>query len=195
MNGWKDGLLGRVQRALVRLSGHAAPGGSIPPPTSSAPSALPLSEAVRTSHRDLLARAGGFGGWRVGAAAAPIPELTAFRELLTDPQAAETAHYLLDHGAPGGIAYGLSLLWLVDHPSFLVECPRFRDHTGAVILRWGGCMPGGEEVPLSQLVSSPTAIKLRGPGDTIEAWMARHPGQDGGADIEGGGYPLQLAGP
>ena len=192
MNGWKDGLRGGLRRVLDRFTGRPAPAHPTPPP---APTAPPLPGVVRARHRELLAHAGGFGGWRVGAAAAPIPELTAFRELLADPQAAGTARYLIDHGGPGGIAYGLCLLWLVDHPSFLVECPRFRDHPGVVNLRWGGCMPGGEDIPLSQLVSSPTAIKLRGPGDTIEAWIARNPGQDGGADIEGGGYPRQLAGP
>lgn len=188
---WVSGLLQGIKGMFGGTAGAApevnkAENKPPAPPT-------PLSESRRSELRGLLASAGGFGGWWVGVAAAPTPHLLAFRELLADPQAAETARYLLDHGAPGGIAYGLCLLWLVDHPSFLVECPKFRDRADVVRLHWGGCLPGGDDVSLSSLISSPTAIKLQGPDDSIDAWIARNPGKNGGIDIEGGCYPRQLA--
>lgn len=185
------GFFGRLFGAGDADAGAPAP--PAPPPVPPPPP--PLTGAELAELRALLVSSRGFGGWWFGVAAAPLPELLAFRRLLADASsAAESGRHLLEHGGTAGVAYGLCLLWLVDQPTFRAELPKFRDRSDPICLRWGGCMPGGEQVLLSKIIASPEAFKLTGPEDSVDAWMARNPGKQYCADIEGGGYPLQLAG-
>lgn len=110
------------------------------------------SETEVIAARTLLLGRATFDGWLVGAAAAPTDDLCAFYMLLTQPNATTHGQYLVEHGATGGIAYGLCLLWLVDRERF---SPLVAEHRGSprpINIRLGGCAPLSEPSTLGEVV-------------------------------------------
>lgn len=104
------------------------------------PVVMPTNEEL-VAARDLLCSRGVFDGWIVGYAASPTDELIAFALLLRHSSAKQTASYLLEHGASGGIAYGLCLYYLIDHSVFLQVLPAYKDRQDAIQIAANGCLP------------------------------------------------------
>jgi hypothetical protein len=113
---------------------------------------LTVVEAEIVAARELLVPRGTFDGWLVGFAAAPTDDLRAFYTILSQPDGASIGEYLVEHGASGGIAYGLCLLYMLDMPTFSKRVSAFRSSQTPINVRSGGCSPLSEPSSLGAVV-------------------------------------------
>ncbi len=125
--------------------------------------------------------------------AGTTPEVVgAFRDLLAQKNADAAFKSLLKEATLPGQLYGLCGLWFTDQAAFKVQVARYRAMTGKVKTQMG-CIIDLD--PIAELVesTSPDAIRLLGPQDTMKAWFARNP-KGGRSDIAGGYWPSVLKG-
>ncbi|MBW2456765.1 MAG: hypothetical protein JRI68_19770 [Deltaproteobacteria bacterium] len=142
-----------------------------------------------------LANATAFGGEAVGYAGQPVAAVAALRRLLTEPQGAAALQLVVDQGTRAGQLLALSGLYYADHRAFEQLLVRYRSATDSVPVHLGGCFIGFDEQPVATLISAPGAMQLAGPHETLAQWTHRHPTRTELVyDIEGGGWPMALAG-
>jgi len=195
-------------------AGCAARGGAPPPPldkptppvtaTDSAPAATPIvvpipaSLGLSSELRDAvqtLANAPAFGGEAVGYAGQPVEAVAALRLLLADPNAAAALAVVLEHGTLPAQLLALSGMYYADQATFRERLASYRAVSASVPVYLGGGFMGFKQQPVSKLLSAPGAVQMRGPEESWQQWAERNPGRvELVFDIEGGGYPMSLAG-
>jgi hypothetical protein len=89
----------------------------------------------------------------------------------------------------------LSGMYYADPASFEARLASYRAMDAEVPVYLGGCFVGFKQHRVRELLSAPGAMQLLGPHDSLQGWVNRNPGKKHLVfDIEGGGYPMVLAG-
>jgi hypothetical protein len=158
------------------------------------PVSLGLTVAAREAVQT-LANAPAFGGEAVGYAGQPVAAVAALRALLAEPQAAAALTLVLEHGTLPAQLLALSGMYYADQAMFRERLESYRAVDESVPVYLGGCFVGFEQQPVSALLQAPGAVQMRGPSESWQQWAKRNPGSKTLVfDIEGGGYPMSLAG-
>ncbi len=181
-------------------SSSARSGGtaSAPPPLAPTASrltdadvrALGLSPAGETALKQ-LADTSTFGGWAVGYAGTPTPQVSALRKVWEEKNAAKALALVLDKGTDAGQLMALAGLFDADPAAFAAALPRYRGRPGVVKFLDSGCM-GPMDAKLADVVEKPNAVRIQGPKDSLLDWSTRNKNQPIELDIAGGGYTAAM---
>jgi|WetSurMetagenome_2_1015567.scaffolds.fasta_scaffold157935_1 hypothetical protein len=134
-----------------------------------------------------LAGAAQFEEEFIGFGAVPSSLVAACRALRAEPNADSAFKALLGEATPAGQLYALCGLYFTDHAYFQEKIAAYRNR-GDNIPMQSGCLVLGQRMSAIIENSSPKAIRLGGPDDSLNEWMRKHPEQNN-SDIIGGGYP------
>jgi hypothetical protein len=145
-----------------------------------------LSEAGEKAFATLAAAAQ-FEEPFIGIGASPSGLVAACRALSAEPGADSAFKALLGEATPAGQLYALCGLYFTDHAFFLEKAAACRNRTDSILMQ-SGCLGFGQ--PMSAIIenTSPKAIRLSGPDDSLIEWGREHP-EKNNPDIIGGGYP------
>ena len=157
-----------------------------------------IGAAESTVEYDLLRRTSVFSSTTIGFGAELSREAFAFRRLLARSDADAVFRSLYREARTTGRLYALCGLYWTDRESALRLAASWRAGEERVAA-YGGCIVGDEQVATILRSTDPLTLRLLGPDDTVEAWIARQPHWEPlvgyVCDITGGGYPLEFRGP
>ncbi|MFO0555033.1 MAG: hypothetical protein U0271_42035 [Polyangiaceae bacterium] len=150
------------------------------------PASLQLTEPGKQAVAKLLV-AGHFGGWAVGFAGIPTPEVEALRTVMKTNNAKAALEYVVASGTLAGQLMALAGLWEIDRPTFDALAPRFRTITEKVEVQSSGCDASEGEIEARVILERPDGARLL-PKETLSDWSKRNPNAPLNFDIVGGGY-------
>ena len=134
-----------------------------------------------------LAGAAQFEEEFIGFGAIPSDLVAACRALRAEPNADSAFKALLNEATPAGQLYALCGLYFTDHAYFLEKVEAYKSR-GEDIPMQSGCLVLGQRMSAIIENTSPKAIRLGGPDNSLTDWMQKHPERNN-SDIFGGGYP------
>lgn len=176
--------------AALGTTTTAAPPPRAPVHTAPVAASLKLSKAGDAAVRTLLdARV--FGGWAVGAAAAPTPGVQALRTILKERNAVAALAFVQTHATLAGQLMALAGLYDVDPAAFKAALPAYLSNKEMVRVAETGCMRGPDRTAAS-LVRAPDAVQTGGAGKPLPPWQPKQRGAWMVLDLAGGGYAAAM---
>jgi len=132
-----------------------------------------------------------FGGWAVGFAAAPTPDVRALRTILKERNATAALQLIRSHATLAGQLMALAGLYDADPVAFRAALPTYLASKQAVHVWETGCMRSPDRA-VADLVRSKDAVQTGGPGKPLPRWTPRRPGDWMVLDLAGGGYSAAM---